>query len=198
VHGKEPIQRSPGTEESITAWLQAWTSGDTEAGEHLFALVYPELKKLARRFLARERVGVPLGTTELVHETFLRLVAQRQDHWQNRDQFFALAATLARRVLVDQAKHDRRRKRGGGVVHVTFEEGLLPGAPPNVDLLALDDALAELARIRWTTARIVELRFFAGLDLVATARILGVSRATVLRQWRFAKAWLARKLGGAR
>lgn len=187
-----------GTEESVTAWLQAWTAGDREAGEHLFALVYPELKKLARRFLARERADVPLGATELVHETFLRLVAQRQDHWQNRDQFFALAATLARRVLVDQAKHGRRRKRGGGVIHVTFEEGLLPGEPLNVDLLALDDALVELARIRLTTARIVELRFFAGLDLVETARILGVSRATVLRQWRFAKAWLAQKLGGSR
>jgi RNA polymerase sigma factor (TIGR02999 family) len=194
----EPSQHSLGTDESVTAWLQAWTSGDPEAGERLFSLVYPELKKLARRFLARERAGVPLGATELVHETFLRLVAQRQDHWQNRDQFFALAATLARRVLVDQAKHGRRRKRGGGVVHVSFDEGLFPGEPPNVDLLALDDALVELARIRLTTARIVELRFFAGLDLVETARILGVSRATVLRQWRFARAWLARKLGGSR
>lgn len=191
------LQDTLGTDESVTAWLQAWTSGDPEAGDRLFALVYPELKKLARRFLARERVGAPLGATELVHETFLRLVAQRQDHWQNRDQFFALAATLARRILVDQAKHDRRRKRGGGMVHVTFDEGLFPGEPPNVDLLALDDALVELARIRLTTARIVELRFFAGLDLVETARILGVSRATVLRQWRFARAWLARKLGGA-
>jgi len=192
------MQRGMGTEEPLTVWLQAWGDGDREAGEHLFALVYPELKKLAGRFLARERAGVPLGTTELVHETFLRLAAQRQDHWQNRDQFFALASILVRRILVDQAKHSRRRKRGGGVVHVTFEEGLFPGEPLNVDLLALDDALVELARIRLTTARIVELRFFAGLDLVETARILGVSRATVLRQWRFAKAWLAQKLGGSR
>jgi RNA polymerase sigma factor (TIGR02999 family) len=192
------MQGSIGTEEPITAWLQAWTAGDREAGDHLFALVYPELKKLARRFLARGRADVPLGATELVHETFLRLATQRQDCWQNRDQFFALAATLARRILVDQAKHGRRRKRGSGVVHITFEEGLFPGEPPNVDLLALDDALVELARIRLTTARIVELRFFAGLDLIETARILGVSRATVLRQWRFARAWLARKLGGSR
>ena len=177
----EPIQPGLETEESITTWLQAWTAGDQGAGEHLFALAYPELKKLAGRFLVRERAGVPLGTTELVHETFLRFVAQRQNCWQNRDQFFALAATLVRRILVDQAKHSRCRKRGSGVVHVIFEESLLPGEPPNVDLLALDDALVELARIRLTTAR-----------------ILGVSRATVLRQWRFAKAWLAQKLGGSR
>jgi RNA polymerase sigma factor (TIGR02999 family) len=182
-------------EDAITVWLQAWTAGDPGAGDRLFDLVYPELKKLARRFLAREHAGLPLGTTELVHETYLKLAAQQQDRWQCRDQFFALAATLARRILVDQARHRRRSKRGGGAVHVTFEEALLPGEHLDVDLLALDEALVELARIRLTTARIVELRFFAGLDLEETARILGISRATVLRQWRFARAWLAQKLG---
>jgi RNA polymerase sigma factor (TIGR02999 family) len=179
--------------ESITEWLQAWAAGDREAEHWLFDLVYPELKRLARRQLARERGRITLGATDLVNEAYLRLAAQRD--WQNRHHFFALAATLLRWILVDHAKQGGRQKRGRGAVHLVFDETLLPGAPPDLDLLALDEALVALARVRTLAARIVELRFFAGLSVEEAAMALGVSRATVLRQWRFARAWLARTLG---
>ena len=187
------MQPPPG--EPITAWLVAWTAGDQEAERRLFDLVYPELKRLARRHLAREHGRITLGATDLVNEAYLRLVAQRG--WQNRQQFFALAATYLRWILVDHAKHGRRRKRGSDAVHLALDEELLPGgAGLDLDLLALDQALVELARVRTLAARIVELRFFAGLSLEETVDALGASRATVLRQWRFARAWLAHQLGG--
>ena len=185
---------TPPPGEPITAWLVAWAAGDGEAERRLFDLVYPELKRLARQRLARERGQITLGATDLVSEAYLRLVAQRG--WQNRQQFFALAATYLRWILVDHAKHGRRRKRGHDAVHLALDEELLPGGTrPDLDLLALDQALVELARVRTLAARIVELRFFAGLSLEETADALGASRATVLRQWRFARAWLACQLG---
>lgn len=184
----------PSSGEPITAWLVAWAAGDREAERRLFDLVYPELKRLARQRLAREQGRITLGATDLVNEAYLRLVAQRG--WQNRHQFFAVSATFLRWILVDHAKHGRRRKRGSDAVHLALDEELLPGgAGPDLDLLALDQALVELARIRTLAARIVELRFFAGLSVEEAAEALGASRATVLRQWRFARAWLACRLG---
>src|SRR4029079_327476 len=177
VRGVEPRAGEP-----ITAWLQAWSAGDREAESRLFDLVYPELKRLARRHLARERGEISLGATDLVNEAYLRLINERS--WRNRGQFFALAATFLRWILVDHAKHGGRRKRGGRALHLTLEENLLPGAAPDLDLLALDQALVELARIRTLAARIVELRFLTGLRLEETAEALGASRATVPRQWR--------------
>lgn len=184
---------------TITVLIREWSAGSRHAGERLFDAVYPKLKKLAQRQLSRESALLPLRPTELVHEVFLRLVAQRQCDWQNRNHFFALAATFIRRVLVDEAKHRLRRKRGQGVVHLSLEEvaAQLPAVGPSVDLLALDRALVELAGIRLAAAQVVELRCFAGLSLEETAATLGASRATVLRSWRFARAWLGQRLGAA-
>ncbi len=184
-------------EESITQLLREWSQGSPEAGDRLFAAVYPDLKGLARQHLAREAFGAPLRPTELVNEAYLRLAAQSRCEWQSRNQFFALAATFIRRILVDQAKHRLRRKRGEGVVPLSLEDVQLPSVGPSVDLLALDRALVELAGIRMSAARVIELRCFAGLSLEETADALGTSRATVLRTWRFARAWLGRKLGAA-
>lgn len=180
---------------SITRLLREWSEGSRDAGDRLFDLIYPELKGLARQHLARESPHHGLRPTELVHEVYLRLARQRRCDWQCRDQFFALAATFIRRILVDQAKLRLRGKRGQGALHLSLEEVQLPALSPNLDLLALDAALVELAGIRMAAARIVELRYFAGLSLEETAEVLGASRATILRNWRFARAWLGRKLG---
>lgn len=182
-------------EGGITVLLREWSAGNREAGERLFDAVYPELKKLARQHLSREPALLPFRPTELVNEVYLRLANQRQCDWQSRTQFFALAATFIRRILVDQAKHRLRGKRGQGTIHLSLDDVQLPVLSPNLDLLALDRALVELAGIRMAAARIVELRYFAGLSLEETADALGASRATVLRTWRFARAWLGRKLG---
>lgn len=186
--------REAGPDGSITLLLREWSGGSREAGDRLFDLIYPELKGLARQHLARELRGSALRPTELVHEVYLRLAAQRQCDWQCRNQFFALAATFIRRILLDQAKLRLRGKRGEGALHLSLDEAQLPALAPNLDLLALDAALVELASVRMAAARIVELRYFAGLSLEETAEILGASRATVLRQWRFARAWLGRRL----
>lgn len=184
-------------EGAITQLLQAWSVGDRAAGDQLFDLLYPELKALARQYLRRESAAISLRPTDLVNETYLKLAAQRRCDWQSRSQFFALAATFIRRILVDHAKRSRRGKRGKGVIHLSLDDVQIPGIPPNLDLLALDGALVELAGIRMAAARVIELRFFAGLSLEETADVIGVSRATVLRTWRFARAWLAGRLGTA-
>jgi RNA polymerase sigma-70 factor (ECF subfamily) len=185
------------TRQDVTALLRAWSRGDADAGERLLPIVYGELRRQAARLLRRERRDHTLEPTALVHETYLRLIEQRAADWKNRTQFFAVAATAMRRILVDHARRHRARKRGGSWDRISFDETrrAWPG-PPDVDILELEEALDELAVLDPAKVRMVELRFFAGLDLEETAAVLGVSESTVTRDWRLARAWLFRRLGG--
>lgn len=181
--------------QDVTALLRAWSKGDAEAGDRLVPLVYDELRRQAARHLRRERRDHTLRPTGLVHEAYLRLVEQRQAVWQNRSQFFAVAARVMRRILVDHARRHLAHKRGGSRCRVSLDEAdgaALPAA--DVDLIALEQALTELAALDGGMARIVELRFFAGLSLPETAAVLEVSESTVSREWRMARAWLYRRI----
>lgn len=140
------------------------------------------------------RRALPLDATELVHEVFLRLVEQRQLEWQSRDQFFAISARLVRRILVDEARRRLRSKRGTGAIHLALEQVQVAESQVGVEMLALDNALTQLAVIRASAAKVVELRFFAGMSIDETATALGLGRATVIRTWRFARTWLTHKL----
>ncbi|HET7187110.1 MAG TPA: sigma-70 family RNA polymerase sigma factor [Gemmatimonadaceae bacterium] len=180
---------------AVTALLQAWGAGDRTASDALVALVYAELRRQARRALRREGVGHTLQATALVHEAWLRLDGQHQAHWESRTQFLAVAAQMMRRVLVDHARTRRALKRGGGETQLTLgdaEQAVV--AADNVDVLALDDALARLATLDPRKARLVELRYFAGLSIPEAATALGVSQATVGREWAVARMWLRREL----
>ena len=181
----------------MTQILDDWTRGDREALNRLVPLVYSELRRLARRHLGRERQGHTLQTTALIHEAYLRLVDQRHVRWQNRAHFFAVAARLMRRILVDHARGRQRIKRGGSVIQLPLEEALVVAAEQlNVDVLALDDALTQLLALDARQCQIVELRFFTGLSIEETATVLGVSSATVKNDWNIAKAWLRREMMG--
>ncbi|HEY2026657.1 MAG TPA: ECF-type sigma factor [Gemmatimonadaceae bacterium] len=170
-------------------------AGDAGASEALVPLVYAELRRQARRALRRERDGHTLQATALVHEAWLRLDGQHGAHWESRTQFLAVAAHMMRRVLVDHARARRARKRGGGGTHVTLGAAASATAgSDNVDVLALDDALARLAMLDPRKARLVELRYFAGLSIPEAAAALGVSPATVGREWVVARMWLRREL----
>ena len=159
------------------------------------SLVYDELRRQAHRYLARERAGHTLQTTALVHEAYLKLAGQKNIEWQSRAHFFAIAATLMRRILIDYAKTKHRVKRGGLKDAVLLDENLTVAASGiDCDLLALDEALNKLAEKDEHLAKIVELRFFSGLDVTDTARVLGISDSTVKRDWQMAKAWLHREL----
>jgi RNA polymerase sigma factor (TIGR02999 family) len=187
-----------GTRHDVTALLRAWSKGDADAGERLLPIVYGELRRQAARLLRRERRDHTLQPTALVHETYLRLVEQRAADWRSRAQFFAVAAQAMRRILVDHARRHGARKRGGSWDRITLDETrrAWPGEP-DVDVLALEEALSELASIDADKVRLVELRFFAGLSLDETAAVLGVSESTVTREWRLARAWLFRRLRGS-
>jgi RNA polymerase sigma factor (TIGR02999 family) len=176
----------------ITGLLRAWGDGDAAAGERLMPLIYEELRRRAARHLRRERPGHTLRPTDLVHETYLRLNAQNPA-WHNRDQFFAVASRLMRRILVDHARKRAAEKRGGGM-RVTLVEGLAAAPSAEPDLLDLDAALEELAALDERQTRLVELRFFGGLSLEQAAGALGVSLATANREWAMAKGWLYRRL----
>ena len=180
----------------VTTLLQAWSGGDEEARDRLLPLVYQELRRRAAGQLRRERRGHTLRPTDLVHETYLRLCAQNAA-WQNREQLFGVASRLMRRILVDHARKRAAAKRGGGL-RVTLSEGLAaaPGGEP--EMLDLDAALDELAVLDERQARLVELRFFGGLDIEQAARTLGVSVATANRDWVMARAWLYRRLKAQR
>jgi RNA polymerase sigma factor (TIGR02999 family) len=158
------------------------------------ALVYDDLRRRAAGYLRRERPGHTLQPTAVVHEAYLRLVDQDRVVWQNRAHFLAIAASMMRRVLMDHGRRQKARKRGGGGTRVTLDEAFSPVTPRGLDLLALDEALAELAGLDEQQARIVELRAFGGLSVEETAEALGVSPATVKRHWIFALAWLQRRL----
>jgi RNA polymerase sigma factor (TIGR02999 family) len=183
----------------ITAMLQAWGSaeGDNrEALDALMPIVYDELRRQAHRFLRREDAHHTLQTTALVHEAYLKLIDQRYTEWESRSQFFALVATIMRRILVDYAKTKHRQKRGGAGENLPLEEAFYAAATErnNVDLLALDEALKKLEEFDPRKTRLVELKFFVGLSLEETAELLDVSMATVKRDWQMAKAWLHREL----
>lgn len=179
----------------VTQMLIAWSNGDREALDRLTPVVYAELRRQAARYLRRERAGHAIQTTSLIHEAFLRLVDQKNVRWQNRAHFFAIAAQLMRRILIDHARRRHRAKRGGSGVALPLEEALAVAAEKsNVDLLALDEALMRLAAVDLRQSQIVELRFFSGLSIEETAAALGVSPATVKNDWNMAKAWLRREM----
>lgn len=181
----------------LTQLLLAWSKGEQEALERLVPLVYGELRRMASRYMSRERADHPLQTTALVHEAYLRLLDSKQVRWQNRGHFFAVSAQLMRRILVDFARSRRTLKRGEGAPKVTLNEAIHGAAEPSEDLVALDDALQALSAIDQRKAKVVELRFFGGLSVEETADALGVSADTVMRDWKLAKVWLLRELSGA-
>jgi RNA polymerase sigma-70 factor (ECF subfamily) len=180
--------------EDVTALLLAWRDGDEAALARLTPIVYDELHRLAGRYMRRERTGHTLQTTALLNEAYLRLVDSSRVRWQSRAHFYAVAAQLMRRVLVDFARSRRYKKRGGDWHQVTLSEGIPVAAHGEADVVAIDDALEQLGRLDPRKARVVELRFFGGLSLEETAEALNVSTDTVGRDWRAAKAWLTREL----
>jgi RNA polymerase sigma factor (TIGR02999 family) len=175
--------------------LVAWSdSGDREALDNLVPLVYEELHRQAARYLRHERDGHTLQATALVNEVYVRLIGQANVRWQNRAHFFGIAAEMMRRILVDYARKRGAEKRGGDAVMVTLNDDLNASTERNVDLIAVDEALTRLATIDQQQSRIVELRFFGGLNVDETAEILGISERTVKRDWSVAKAWIRREL----
>lgn len=174
----------------VTQLLLAWRQGDDAALERLIPVVYQELRRIARRYMGGQRPSHTLQPTALINELYVRLVDCQLVNWQNRAHFLAVSGNLMRRVLVDYARSKQYQKRGGGAVQVSLDEGLLPSAEPGRDLLALDDALHALAQFDARKCKVVELRFFGGLTTQETAEVLNVSQDTVVRDWRFAKAWL--------
>ena len=188
------LAMSGASQQKVTALLHAWRTGDDDALARLTPLVYDELHRLAHRYMRGERAGHTLQTTALVHEAYMKLVDSRHVGWQSRAHFFAIAAQLMRRVLVDVVRRQRFQKRGGGWRQVTLADGVQLAANVSPDVVAVDDALKELAKLDPRKARVVELRFFGGLSLEETAEALGVSTDTVGRDWRAAKAWLTREL----
>jgi RNA polymerase sigma factor (TIGR02999 family) len=189
--------REPSSPE-ITALLLDWSGGDRGALERLTPLVYAELRRRAAALLRRERAGHTLQPTDLIHEAFLRLVDQRRVQWQNRAQFFAIAAGLMRRILVDHARRRGRAKRGGSAIHVSIDPSALAAEGAGAEVLALDEALTRLAALDARQARLVELRFFGGLSLEEAAAALELSLTTVKDELRVAKAWLRRELDAVR
>ena len=181
--------------QEVTGLLLAWSQGDRAALDRLMPMIYRELRRLAHNYLGRERAGHTLQTTALVNEVYLRLIDVRRVSVQDRAQFFALAAQLMRRVLVDFARERLAQKRGGGAAQVSFDEAFLFSPERSAELVALDDALDALSGIDRRKSEVVELRFFGGLSVEETAASLGVSPDTVRRDWKFAKVWLLRAMG---
>jgi RNA polymerase sigma factor (TIGR02999 family) len=184
-------EASPG---GVTQLLAEWQGGDDRALEQLMPLVYGELRRLAGRYLNHEREGHTLQTHDLIHEAFLRLVDQRQVDWQSRAHFFGIAAQMMRRILVDHARRRGAQRHGGDVRQLLLDEVDDLALHRDADLVALDEALTELAAVDESLARIVDLRFFGGFEHDEIAALLGVSNPTVRRRWRLAKAWLYRRL----
>ncbi len=181
--------------QELSSLLRAWSGGDESAFDKLMPLVYDELHRLAHRYMARERAGHnTLQTTALVNEAYLRLIDADQVQWQDRVHFFAIAAKLMRRILVDFARTRGYQKRGGNVQKLTLDETLVPSPKPDEQLVRMDDALNALAEFDARKARVVELRFFGGLSVEETAEVLKVAPITVIRDWNMAKLWLLKEL----
>jgi RNA polymerase sigma factor (TIGR02999 family) len=179
---------------NVTQLLAAWSSGDQDVLETLTPLIQQELHRLAAHYMAGERAGHVLQPTALVNEAYLRLADWKNARWQNRAHFFAIAAQIMRRILVDMARTRDRSKRGGRQLHVSLSAAEQVAVTESTDLVQLDDALKQLEGIDARKSRVVELRFFAGLSLEEAAQVLGVSIATVRRDWSLARAWLYREL----
>jgi len=184
---------NPSTE-NATQLLQAWSRGDRDALDRLLPQVYGELHQLAHRYMAQERQGNLLQTTALINEAYLRLVNTREAHPRDKTHFYALSAQMMRRVLVDYARSRNRKKRGGEAEPLPLDENCTLAAEPDINLLALDEALTRLASFDERKGRLVELRFFAGLSIEETAQVLEVSPATVKREWATARIWLLREM----
>jgi len=181
----------------VTQLLVAWSKGDTVAFEHLAPLVEAELRQLARAYLRREPAGHTLQPTALINEAYLRLVEWRSVEWQDRAHFFAVAAKMMRRILVNHAVSSGRQKRGGHTIVVPLDEAqLVTGSGRSADIMALDEALMKLAKIDERKSHLVELRFFGGLSEAEAAQVLNSSLRTVQREWSLARAWLFRELSG--
>ena len=181
----------------VTLLLVAWSDGDEAAREQLVPLVYDELHRLAHQYMNRERPGHTLQTSALVNEAFLRLIDQKDVHWQSRAHFFGIAAQMMRRILVDYARGRRYAKRGGDARHISLNEVAIVSEERAAEVVALDDALTGLAAIDPRKSQMVELRFFGGLTIEETAEVLAVSPGTVMRDWTLAKAWLRREINSA-
>ena len=184
----------PASSERVSKLLLNWGQGDQGAREALIPLVYDELRRLARRYLRRERPDHTLQSAALVNEAYLRLIRQEHPQWQNRAHFFGVAAQLMRHILVDHARNRTAAKRGAGAPRLTLDPDVALPQARDVDLVALDDALNELAALDPQQSRLVELRFFGGLSIEETSVVLGVSPATVKREWATARAWLQREM----
>ncbi len=182
------------TSHEVTQLLQSWSHGNREALADLLPLVYDELRRLASSYMRFEAPGHTLQATALVHEAYMKLINQRDVSWKSRAHFFGIAAQMIRRILVDHIRATRAQKRGSGFADLSLDEALGVGEKKNWEIIALDDALKTLAKVDPQQARIVELRFFAGLSIEETATIVGISPATVKRDWVTAKAWLFREL----
>jgi RNA polymerase sigma factor (TIGR02999 family) len=180
----------------VTRILSAIEKGDAHAADRLLPLVYDELRRLAAQKLAQEKPGQTLQATALVHEAYLRLVADQARGWDSRGHFFAAAAEAMRRILVENARRKRSTKHGGGLVRHDMDEALLAAPEPREDLLALDEALTRLAATDRVKAELVKLRYFTGLTLDEAATVLGISPATADRYWAYARAWLHREIAG--
>jgi len=180
--------------EEVTGLLQAWSDGDQAALEKLMPLVYAELHRLAKRYMGHEHAGHSLQTSALVNEAYLRLVEAHGVRWQNRAHFFAVSAQIMRRILVDFARSRQNLKRGGGALQITLDEGLIISPDSGADLLALDEALKKLGILNARQSKVVELRYFGGLNEEEVAAALNVSSRTVRHDWSLARAWLYREL----
>jgi len=185
---------TPSSKGEITELLRNWRGGDKAAMDKLLPIVYDELRRLAAGFFRRERPNHTLQATALVHEAYLRLVDQSRVGWENRAHFFGSAAQLMRQILVDHARSHNAAKRGGGEIKVSLAEDMALAGPRELDLIALDAALDELAALDEQQSRIVEMRFFGGLSIEETAQVLGVAPSTVKRDWNTAKAWLYHRM----
>lgn len=182
------------TSTQITALLIDWSKGDQTVLDELMPLVDRELRRLARHYLRRLRPGATFQTTSLINEAYIRLVEQKNVSWKNRAHFFGIAASMMRRVLLNHIRDGNRQKRGGGAIHVTLSDIAVVSAIRSNELLALDDALIKLATVDERKAKVVELRFFGGLSVEETAEALRISKITVIRDWNYSKAWLAREI----
>ncbi len=181
--------------ENLSSLLRAWSDGDESALDRLMPLVYNELHRLAHRYMSRERAGHnTLQTTALVNEAYLRLIDAADVRWQDRTHFFAIAAKLMRRILVDFARERGYKKRGGDVRKLALDEALVVSLEPDRDLVRLDDALSALAEFDPRKAKVVELRYFGGLSVEETAEVLKIAGITVIRDWNMAKLWLLKEL----
>jgi RNA polymerase sigma factor (TIGR02999 family) len=184
----------PTPRNDVTELLVAWSSGNQAARDQLMSAVYEELHRLARRYMRREAPGHTLQTSALLNEAFLRLVDQKNVHWQNRAHFYGIAAQMMRRILVDYARSRNYEKRGGGTRALSLDESLIVSDARNREVVNVHEALGRLTEFDSRKGQIVELRFFGGLSIEETAEVLGVSPGTVMRDWTLAKAWLRREM----